>query len=230
MATRPRVIDLSAPLSADTVLWPGLGTVGVETLFEVESDGFYGRRLSLPEHSGTHLDAPAHFAADGARADEIPVERLVVPCAVLDVRARCAEDPDYALSRADVEELEARDGPLPDGGAVLLSTGWADRAGDAAAWLGAEAPDRLLFPGFGASAATLFVERGLTGIGIDTAGVDRGSDTAYPVHSTTLPAGLWHLEGLVNLEAVPARGALLVVGALKLAGGSGAPARVLALV
>jgi arylformamidase len=90
MATPPRVIDLTAPLSADTVLWPGLGSVSVETLFECERDGFYGRRLSLPEHSGTHLDAPAHFAPDGARADEIPVERLVVPCAVLDVRARCA--------------------------------------------------------------------------------------------------------------------------------------------
>jgi kynurenine formamidase len=113
---------------------------------------------------------------------------------------------------------------------VLLWTGWEDRAGDAAAWLGDEAPERLRFPGFGASAAELFVERGVAGIGIDTAGVDRGSDTANPVHHTTLPAGLWHLEGLVDLGSVPSRGALLVVGALKLSSGSGAPARVLALI
>jgi kynurenine formamidase len=230
VAAPPSVIDLTAPLSPSTVLWPGLGGVEVETLFEWEPDGFYGRRLSLPEHSGTHLDAPAHFAPDGARADEIPLERLVVPCAVLDVRDRCAADPDYALSRDDVEAFEARDGALPDGGAVLLATGWDERADDASAWLGASVPDHLSFPGFGASAAELFVERGIVGIGVDTAGVDRGSDTAYPVHNTTLPAGLWHLEGLVNLAAVPSRGALLVVGALKVAGGSGAPARVMAFV
>ncbi len=68
------------------------------------------------------------------------------------------------------------------------------------------------------------------GIGVDTPGVDRGCDPSNPVHNTTLPAGLWHLEGLVNLDALPARDALLVVGALKLADGSGTPARVLALV
>jgi kynurenine formamidase len=223
-------VDLTAPLSADTVLWPGLPAFSAETVGEYERDGFYARRLSLPEHSGTHLDAPAHFAPGGAHVADIPVERLVVPCAVLDVRDRCAEDADFALSREDVEALETRDGPLPDAGAVLLWTGWEDRADDAAAWLGAEAPERLLFPGFGASAAELLVERGTLGIGIDTAGVDRGSDTTNPVHHTTLPAGLWHLEGLVNLGSVPARGALLVVGPLKLADGSGAPARVLAFV
>lgn len=230
MSTRPRVVDLTAPLSAETVLWPGLPAFSAETVGEYERDGFYARRLTLPEHSGTHLDAPAHFAPGGARVEEIPAERLVVPCAVLDVRDRCADDADFALSRDDVAALEARDGPLPDAGAVLLWTGWEDRATDAAAWLGDDAPERLRFPGFGASAAELFVKRGMAGIGIDTAGVDRGSDTANPVHHTTLPAGLWHLEGLVNLGALPARGALLVVGVLKLAKGSGAPARVLALV
>jgi kynurenine formamidase len=224
------VIDLTAPLSPDTVLWPGLPPVRAETVFQLERDGAYGRVLTLPEHSGTHLDAPAHFVATGVRTDELPAERLVVPCAVLDVRERCAADPDFALSRADVEELEARDGPLEAGSAVLLLTGWDARADTAAAWFGDEAPARLQFPGFGHSAAQLLVERGVVGIGIDTPGVDRGSDPAFPVHNTTLPAGLWHLEGLVGLAALPARGALLVVGALKLAGGSGAPARVLALV
>ncbi|HEY6779900.1 MAG TPA: cyclase family protein, partial [Thermoleophilaceae bacterium] len=126
--------------------------------------------------------------------------------------------------------LEARDGRIERGGAALLLTGWDARADSAAAWFGDEAPRRLSFPGFGRSAAQLLIERGVVGIGVDTPGVDRGCDPTNPVHNTTLPAGVWHLEGLANLAALPARGALLVVGALKLVGGSGTPARVLALV
>lgn len=223
------VIDLSAPLSPSTVVWPGLPAVEAETTFSIAEDGFYGRMLSMPEHSGTHLDAPGHFDPDGLRVDALPASRLVVPCAVIDARERCAADPDFALSREDVLAAEAEDGPLPNGGAVLLATGWDARTASPAEWLGAGVPDRLSFPGFGASAAELFVERGVVGIGIDTAGVDRGCDPDWPVHNTTLPAGLWHLEGLVNVADVPARGATLVVGALKLADGSGAPARVFAL-
>jgi kynurenine formamidase len=230
MASRPTVIDLTAPLSPETVLWPGLPAVRAEGLFELERDGFYARVLTLPEHSGTHLDAPAHFVANGARVEQLPAERLVAPCAVLDVREQCAADPDFALERDDLERLEARDGEIVEGSAVLLLTGWDARAASMAAWFGPEAPQRLSFPGFGHSAAEALVERGVVGIGIDTPGVDRGSDPSNPVHNTTLPAGVWHLEGLVNLAALPARDALLVVGALKLAGGSGTPARVLALV
>ena len=60
--------------------------------------------------------------------------------------------------------------------------------------------------------------------------MDAGNATTFPVHNTTLPAGLWHLEGLVNLAGLPPRGFTLFVGALALADGSGTPARVLALV
>ena len=64
---------------------------------------------------------------------------------------------------------------------------------------------------------------------VDTVSVDAGVATSYPVHRTTLPADVWHLEGLVNLDRLPPRGATVVIGVLPLAGGSGAPARVLAL-
>jgi kynurenine formamidase len=79
------------------------------------------------------------------------------------------------------------------------------------------------------SAAELLVERGVAGLGIDTLGIDPGHARDFPVHHLTLGAGLWHLEGIVNLGALPARGATLVVGALRLVEGSGTPARVFAL-
>jgi kynurenine formamidase len=105
-----------------------------------------------------------------------------------------------------------------------VCTGWSEFLADAPRYV-----SDLRFPGVSAEAARLLVERAVAGIGIDTLGIDPGSSTDYAAHNTTLPAGLWHLEGLVNLELLPARGALLAVGAPLLVGGSGVPARPLAL-
>lgn len=225
----PRIVDLTQPLSPETVLWPGSEPVAIEAVATLEADGHFAQVLRVPEHSGTHLDAPAHFVPGGATVDAIPVEALVVPCAVLDVRDRAAADPDFALGEADLGAAEDRDGPIEPGSAVLLATGWDAHLSDAARYLGGADPQQLRFPGFGAGAARALVERGVVGLGIDTASVDRGRDTALPVHNTTLPAGLWHLEGLVGVAELPARGATLFVGAVPVHGGSGAPARVLAI-
>jgi kynurenine formamidase len=197
---------------------------------DLRTSGAYARNLRLPEHSGTHLDAPSHFAPGGRHAADIPPERLVVPCAVIDVRARCADDAAFTLEREHVTEAERADGAVESGSAVLLWTGWEDRRGDADRYLGGPTEAELAFPGFGVSAAQALLEREVVGLGTDTLGIDPGHARDFPVHHLTLGAGLWHLEGLVNLGAVPARGATLVVGALRLVDGSGTPARVFALV
>ena len=87
-------------------------------------------------------------------------------------------------------------------------------------------------PGFGVDAARFLVEqRQVVGVGTDTLGIDPGCAADFPVHKqVTHPAGLWHLENLQNLRQLPALGAWVVVGVLPLVGGSGSPARVLALV
>jgi kynurenine formamidase len=218
-----RVVDLTRSLGPATALWPGSNPVERRVVCEHDTDGFFSQEWSTPEHAGTHLDAPVHFHPGGSHVDELPAERLVVPAAVLDVSERAAADPDYTLSAEEVVASEERDGPIEPGAAVLLRTGW-ERPG----YLDVPA-EELRFPGFGPGAAELLIERGAVGIGIDTAGVDPGYALDAPVHHLTLPAGLWHLEGLTNLEQLPARGALLFVGVLKLEAGSGGPARVLAL-
>ena len=223
------VVDLTQPLGPGTVLWPGSTPFAAEVRSDHGSSGSYARDLRLPEHAGTHLDAPSHFAPRGAHAADIPAERLVVACAVIDARARCADDPDFTLERGHVEEAERSDGPIEPGSAVLLWTGWEDRRGDPDRYLGGPTEAELAFPGFGSSAAEVLLERGVVGLGIDTLGIDPGHARDFPVHHLALGAGLWHLEGLVNLGALPARGATLVVGALRLVDGSGTPARVFAL-
>lgn len=225
----PSVVDLTQPLGPDTVLWPGSTSFEATVRSDPRTSGSYARDLRLPEHSGTHLDAPSHFAPGGAHAADIPAERLVAPCAVLDMRAECREAPAFTLERSHLEDAERRDGPIEPGTAVLLWTGWEDHRGDAGRYLGGATEADLAFPGYGVTAAEALLEREVVGLGTDTLGIDPGHARDFPVHHLALGAGLWHLEGLVNLGALPPRGATLVVGALKLVEGSGTPARVFAL-
>jgi kynurenine formamidase len=225
-----RVVDLTQPLGPSAVLWPGSPQVRARTLTTLESEGYFTRLLTTPEHAGTHLDAPSHFASGGAHVDAIPANRLVAACAVLDVSEQCRSNPDFALERSQVEELERAEGPIASGAAVLIATGWDAFREEPFRYLGGTTAEDVRFPGLAPSGAELLLERGVVGIGIDTLSVDPGRARDFPVHHLTLPAGLWHLEGLVNLAALPPRGATLFVGALRLVEGSGAPARVLAVV
>ena len=229
VALPPRVIDLTQPLGPQTVLWPGSTPFVASVRSDSDTSESYARDLRLPEHSGTHLDAPSHFAPGGVHAADIPPERLVASCAVIDVRDRCRDDAAFTLESRHVEEAERRDGPIEPGSAVLLWTGWEEFRTDPDRYLGGATEAELAFPGFGPSAAAMLVERGAVGLGIDTLGIDPGHAREFPVHHLTLGAGLWHLEGLVDLGAVPPRGATLVVGALRLVEGSGTPARIFAL-
>lgn len=228
MEQTPHVVDLTQPLGPQTVLWPGSRPFETSHEATYESAGMYFRSLTMPEHSGTHLDAPSHFHPGGDHVVDIPANKLVVPAHVIDVRNLVSGDPAFTLESSHVEAFEKQHGQIQPGSAVLICTGWDRFLGDGDAYVGPVGATS--FPGVGAEAARLLVERQIVGLGIDTLGVDPGYSTDYPVHFTTLPAGLWHLEGLINLHELPPTGALLVVGALRLVDGSGTPARVFALI
>jgi kynurenine formamidase len=223
------VVDLTIPLDSNIIMWPGATAPDAETVVTVKHDGFFARRVSFFEHSGTHFDAPCHFIEGGKTVDQIPVETLVRPIAVIDISERIGNDADGVLTLEDVKSFEATHGEIPRGCAVLLRTGWEEFNRDPAKYAGA--PGELRFPGFGVEATQFLVdERKVVGLGIDTLGIDSGVATSFPVHVTvTLPKGLWHLENLQNLKKLPPLGAWIVVGVLPLVGGSGSPARVIAL-
>jgi kynurenine formamidase len=191
-----------------------------------EQDGSFARDIALTEHAGTHVDAPSHFAPAGRHVDELEPSTLVRPAVRLDVRELVGDDGDFELPASALEAIEARDGVVPPGSVALVHTGWDRYLLDPARY---GATSTSSFPGIGGDAARLLVERGVAGIGIDTLGIDPGRSTLYDAHHVTLPAGVWHVEGLVGLERLPARGAWIVVAPIPLVGGSGAPARVFAL-
>ncbi len=225
-----KVIDLTIPLGEGIVMWPGAPAPEAETLVTVAHDGYFARRVSFFEHSGTHFDAPCHFIEDQTTVDKVPVDSLVRPVAVIDISGRIGTDADAELSLEDVQTFEKGNGRIPDGAAVLLRTGWEEFNHDEFRYAGA--PGDLRFPGFGVEAAQFLVaERKIAGLGTDTLGIDPGAATHFPVHSqVTHPKGIWHLENLQNLKLLPPLGAWIVVGVLPLVGGSGSPARVIALV
>lgn len=231
------IVDLTHAIDRDTIFWP----TEVKTFELIEEHrgiterGFFyaANRFCMPEHGGTHMDAPFHFAAKGAMAADIPVKRLVAPAAVIDVSAQAAKDPDYTLSVADITVWEARHGKLSPGTIVLLRTGWSSRWPNKRAYLGDDTPgdvSNLHFPSYGPEAARLLIERGVSVIGVDTASIDTGTSKDYLVHRVTGAANVVGLENLTQLDKLPPTGAWVAALPMKIAGGSGAPARVVALV
>jgi len=200
------------------------------TVASVEKDGYFAREISLPEHFGTHLDAPAHFAAGLWTVDQIPVERFVEPLVVIDVRANAKSNPDYQISVEDIAKWEQAHGQIPVGAVVIAHTGWDSRWNSSQEYRNADGNGVLHFPGYSLEAAKFLVEgRKIVGLGIDTLSIDYGPSKDFPVHHYTLGHSLYYLENVANLDQAPASGAMVVVAPMKLEGGPGAPVRILAL-
>ena len=128
-----------------------------------------------------------------------------------------------------VEAWEARHGRIPAGALVILNTGWHKRFAVPARYSNMDAGGVMHFPGYGADAARLLVARGAAGIGIDTLSIDHGPSKDFAAHLVMLGANRYQIENLAGLDALPATGAVVVVGVLPVKDGSQAQARVLAL-
>jgi len=224
------VADLSHALSPTSPVWPGRLKFGMETDTTVADAGFFASILTLHEHVGTHMDAPAHFFEDGLSADLIDPARLVGPLVVLDVTEQAAGNEDYAVTPDDILLWEGAYGQLPAGAFVAMNAGWSGRFSDAEAFVNADAEGVMHFPGFHPDAASFLVEeRNIVGIGVDSLSLDPGNSTDFGTHITILGAGLYGIEGVANLGEVPASGATVIVGGPNHEGASGGLARLLVL-
>ncbi|HSO01417.1 MAG TPA: cyclase family protein, partial [Gaiellaceae bacterium] len=144
-----------------------------EVLVTVPANGFYAQQWTFWEHTGTHLDVPAHFIADGRQSPEIPLEELVRPMVVIDISARAASDPDAVVLPGDLVAFERRHGRIPRGAVACMYSGWESRVGSEAAYRNVGADGLQHFPGFGKAAVEwLLAERDIAGIGVDTLSLD----------------------------------------------------------
>jgi kynurenine formamidase len=232
--SQAKVVDLTHPFDDKTLYWP-TSPSGFElkrlSFGETPGGWFYAANsLCMPEHGGTHVDEPIHFDKEGKTVDLIPPRQLIAPGVVIDVSAQAAADPDYRLSLEDLRSWEKLHGNIPAGAIVLLRTGWGKRWPDRKRYLGDDTPgdaSKLHFPSYGKESAEHLVrQRHVAALGVDTASIDYGASKDFIVHRIASAAGV---PGL-NLEQLPMVGAWVIALPMKIAGGSGGPLRIVALV
>lgn len=213
-------------------------SLSLETVSSFDDAGpmWKWHNIHTGEHTGTHVDAPAHWVTgkDGWTVDQIPPERLIGPAVVVDITDDVAADDDFLLEPEHLLAWEQLHGPIPDGAWVLLRTGWSAKGHSQQAFLNADAGGPHT-PGPSVAASQwLADERSITGLGVETVGIDAGGAggmvPAFPAHHYLLGAGKLGLTQLQQLDRVPTTGSMLFVQPLRLVGGTGSPARVLALV
>ena len=198
------VYDLTRhPLGPSTPTYPGDPRFEATTYASHQSSGYYARRICMPEHIGTHIDAPRHFDPQGASVDKLGIENLVAPAIAVEAGP--------GRGKIDGEEINAALHACGLAASVLRGK-----------WLLVKTRGRLL----GETAARLLLENEARGLGVDTPSPD---EEPYPVHHVLLSNGVPILENLVIPRELVCRGFLLVAAPLPLEEGSGSPARVYAI-
>jgi kynurenine formamidase len=190
----------------------------------------------LDEHAGTHVDAPSHYFKDGDSSEKIDLSKLIGPAAVVDLRhldGEAENGASPAITVAHLEAWEGEHGHFEPGEVVLLFTGWTKhyvRGEDGRAFLHEPVvlQSRPAWPAPEADAAIFLHERGVTTVGIDAPSVG-SAEEGNEVHRAGLSREMAFIEGLTNLERLPARGASFVFLPLKIAVASGAPGRAIAV-
>jgi kynurenine formamidase len=231
-----KIVDLTYNFDETTIYWP----TAKPFLWEKESWGvtkgrywYAAARYAASEHGGTHLDSPIHFGQDQASSDQIPLARLVGPAVVIGIVKACEKDPDYRLTVEDINNWESTNGRISDDSIVLVHTGWGKYWPDKLKYLGTDKPgdvSNLHFPGISREAAEyLTKQRKIDGVGIDTASLDHGPSQDFIAHQILNGANIYGLENVADLGKLPARGATLIALPMKIKGGTGGPARIIAI-
>ena len=233
------IVDLSHDYSPRTVFWPTAEPFRLEKVADgITPQGYYyaANNFFTSEHGGTHIDAPVHFAQGHRPVDQIPLQQLLGNAVVVDVTSASSDQPDYRATVDDLSAWERSHGAIPEGSIVLIRTGFSRFWPDAARYLGtadrgADALSRLHFPSLHPDAARwLTTSRDVKAIGIDTASIDYGQSTLYESHRILNERDVPAFENLTNLDRLPPTGASIVALPMKIAGGSGAPLRAIAVV
>lgn len=233
-----RWIDLTYPFSSKTLYWPNNARgFELDTLFEGHTHGgFYYSSYSFyaPEHGGTHLDAPVHFAEGKRTVDQLDLSQLMGQAVVIDVSANALRDRDYQVTVDDVLAWEKKYGALDPDMILLFRTGYGDFYPDAKKYFGTElrgeaAIPHLHFPGLSNELALWLVKsRKVKAVGIDVASIDYGQSKDFMVHRILLKENIPVFENVAHLDQLPATGIHVIALPMLIEGGSGGPLRIVA--
>ncbi|CAG0913162.1 unnamed protein product [Notodromas monacha] len=235
-------VDLTYDFGADSVHWPDADFQDFRLVSEIKDflsvgdDQFWteSNTVCSPEHLGTHVDAPSHFAKDRWTAGNIPLSHLVAPGVKLDFSVEANADNNYAVSKERIIEWEKVHGRIPLNAVVLLYFDWERRWPSVVDMFNTPNPadnTTFKFPGLDPDAATWLVsDRSIVAVGTDTPSIDRGQETQYRSHIILYDKNVYGLEMVANLSRLPATQFDVFIAPLKLAEGSGGPVRIAAFV
>jgi len=230
--------DLTHSFNEDSVYWPTADTFTKTTVFHGHTEGgwyYTAYNFAAAEHGGTHMDSPIHFAEGKETTDQVPVEHLVGPAVVIDVRPAAGTNRDYQILPGDLTAWEGEHGRIPAGAIVLFNTGSARFYPDRVAYMGTDergeaAVPKLHFPGIHPDAARMLVERGVHAVGLDTPSLDYGQSKEFMTHRILFEKNIPGFENVASLDGLPATGAVVFALPMKIEGGSGGPLRIVAFV
>lgn len=238
-AKKLRWVELSHRMKSDSPYWAGIPDGSVE-LGKVVYD--WGNPMldcliqtfKFPGQFGTHIDFPGHFIKNAALSEEYGVKDAVFPLCVIDVTAKVASDPRYAVTVDDIKEYEAKYGNIPEGAFVALYTGWSKHWPDMNAISGIAEDGSENFPGWSLPALEYIYEtRAAAANGHETLDTDASKEAAaagdLACERYVLSKGKLQIELLCNLDKVPAAGAVLVAAFPNFEKATGLPVRVWAV-
>lgn len=234
-----KILDMTYAFGDDSIYWPtGKSFKSEKVFWGINDQGrwYASNNYGANEHGGTHVDAPIHFAHKGRTIDQVPLKEWIGPAVKIDVTQQCAKDRDYRLTVEDIKNFEKKHGKIPACAWVIMYTGigtsyYPDKRKVLGTHkTGKEAVAFLSFPGFSAeSVRFLLKERNITGIGLDTPSIDYGKSKDFIVHQILCGADKLAIENIANLDKLPCTGAMLFAVPMQIKNGTGAPARVFAI-
>jgi kynurenine formamidase len=233
-----QIVDLTHPFDQRTIYWPTEDDFKLQRgPAGVTERGYYyaANRFTAAEHGGTHIDAPIHFFKDRHTVDQIPLQRLIGQAAVVDVTRPCSTQPDYQVGVSDLRKWEEVNGRQLVDVILLLRTGYGRHWKDRDRYLGTSekgpvAIAKLHFPGLDPVAARWLVDhRAVKAVGIDTASIDFGQSLTFQSHVRLFEHNVPVFENVANLDLLPVVGSTVIALPMKIAGGTGGPLRVIAI-
>jgi kynurenine formamidase len=234
LLTRPglRIVDMTHAFGPDfPVLNPPVLPPEIDHFATVPTHGFNANKLTIDEHTGTHMDGPSHLDDSFGFADEIPPDKFIAPLIVIRIQSRAAQDNDTTLMVDDIRAWEHNHGRIPRGSFVVMDSGWAARIDQPGAFINRDTAGQAHFPGLGAEAVHfLTTRRSIVGAGVDTPSLDAAVHLTDPqAHRLLLgPNNRYGVENINNLSDVPDIGAVVIVGAIRHRRSYGGPVRMLA--
>jgi kynurenine formamidase len=232
------LVDLTYTLDSSTLFWPN-NTSGFEHILDFKGKtqkGYYysSYKICTPEHGGTHLDAPIHFAEGKQTVEQIPLDNLCGDAVIVDISKNALANRDYLISIEDINHWEKINGELPKNIIILFRTGYGKFYPNRKEYFGTElkgdtAIPFLHFPGIDPNTAQWLVDnRSVKAIGIDVASIDYGQSTEFKTHQIFLGKNIPAFENLAQLDKLPLKGFRITALPMKIGGGSGAPLRIIA--